>query len=93
MTFRESINNLIRTDKPESPTELIFIAGGLTLLGLQIYATQRQVQIPHFSEMLAAMAVYKGTKVVKGYNEGKVKVACECTPKGAPDVPTNQPPQ
>ena len=64
MTFRESVNNLIRSDRPESPTELIFITGSLSLIGLQIYATLAKIPtIPHFESMLVALGTYKGVKV------------------------------
>lgn len=66
MSFRDSINNLIRTDKPESPTDLIFIAGSLAIIGLLIYATQTGKTIPGFEFYLGALATYKGVKVWKG---------------------------
>lgn len=71
MTLRESINNLIRTDQPESPTDLIFIFGSLVLLALQIYATQKQIQVPHFEIMLLALGGYKSIKVASNYQKGK----------------------
>jgi len=66
-SFRESINNLIRSDKPESPTDFIFIIGMLSLIALQIYATQKQVQVSHFGEMLTALGLYKTVKVGSAY--------------------------
>lgn len=62
-SLRESINNLIRSDKPESPTDLIFLFGSLVLLALQIYATGARTTVPHFGEMLLALGGYKGVKV------------------------------
>jgi hypothetical protein len=71
MTIRESINNLIRSDMPESPTDLIFIFGSLILLALQIYATQKQWQVPHFEAMLIALGGYKSIKVASNWQKGK----------------------
>lgn len=69
--MKESILNLIRSDKPESPTDLIFIFGSLVLFALQIYATQKQVQIPHFEAMLIALGSYKTVKVASDYQKNK----------------------
>lgn len=66
MSFRDNINNLIRSDRPESPTEVIFLFGGLVLLALMVYATQARCTIPHFEAMLLALGTYKGVKVWKG---------------------------
>lgn len=64
--MRDSINNLIRSDRPESPTDVIFLFGSLVLLALMIYATQARCTVPHFEAMLLALGTYKGVKVWKG---------------------------
>jgi len=58
-SFRESINNLIRNDKPECATDVIFIFGMLVLLALQLYATFALTTIPYFEVMLAAISTCK----------------------------------
>ena len=67
--LRENINDLIRTDRPQSPTDLVFIFGSLVMLGLQIYATEMKTTVPHFSEMLIALGSYKAIKVASNYSQ------------------------
>lgn len=67
--LRENINDLIRTDRPQSPTDLIFIFGSLVMLGLQIYATEVKTTVPHFTEMLVALGSYKAIKVASDRNQ------------------------
>jgi hypothetical protein len=69
MTLRTSINNLIRGDRPESPTDLIFIFGMLVLIGLQIWATLTKGTVAHFGEMLLALGGYKGVKVASNFSK------------------------
>jgi len=71
MTFRESINNLIRSDRPGSPTDVIFLYGGLTLVNLFIYATLAKVTIPHITEMVGFLVLCKSVKMVgsRGKND------------------------
>lgn len=69
MTFRDSINNLIRSDKPESPTDLIFIFGSLIMIDLQVYATLAHSTIPYFNEMLLALGGYKTVKVASNWSK------------------------
>ena len=71
ITLRQSLNDLIRTDRPESPTELIFIFGSLVMLALQVYATQTGKTIPGFEAMLLALGTYKGVKVAGDWQRAK----------------------
>lgn len=64
MTFRESINNLIRSDQPESPTDVIFIYGGLTLINLVVYAALAKTTIPHVAEIIGFLVLCKSVKMV-----------------------------
>lgn len=68
-TFRENLNNLIRSDRPESPTDVIFLFGSLILIDLQIYATLASTTVPHFGEMLMALGSYKGVKVASNWSK------------------------
>ena len=61
--LRQNLNDLIRTDRPESPTDLIFITGSLMVMGLMIYATQTGKTVPGFEAYLLALGTYKGVKV------------------------------
>jgi hypothetical protein len=69
MGFRESVNNLIRSDKPDSPTDLVFLVGMLILLELQIYATFAHETVPYFEAMLVALGSYKCVKVGSDYQK------------------------
>lgn len=72
-TLRESINNLIRSDRPESPTDVIFIFGSLVLIALQVYATlSKTPTIPYFGEMLVALGGYKTVKVASNWSKKPV---------------------
>lgn len=69
MTFRDSLNNLIRGDRPESPTDVIFLFGSLILINLQVYATIANTTVPHFSEMLLALGGFKSVKVASNWSK------------------------
>ena len=56
-------NNLLRSDKPESPTNLIFLLGSIIALGLWIYATLIKQQIPSIEVMVTFLTACKGVKV------------------------------
>lgn len=73
-----SVINFFRSDKPESPTDLIFVLGGISLIALQIAAFKTQQTIPHFSEMLIALGTYKTVKIASNYQK-KAKVTDEST--------------
>jgi hypothetical protein len=73
MTFRESINALTDSNSPQSPTDLIFIYGGLIAIDLWIYATIAQVTIPHFDAMLLFLVGCKGVKIGKAYMVNKTQ--------------------
>lgn len=63
MSFRESINNLIRGDMPESPTDTIFLFGSLVLLALWIYACLTETTLPHVEAVIGFLVLCKGVKV------------------------------
>ena len=67
MSFRESINNLLRGDRPESPTDLIFLFGGLIMIDLWVYATLAHILIPHLTEIIGFLILCKGVKVAADY--------------------------
>lgn len=67
--FRESVNNLIRSDKPDSPTDAIFLLGMVILLTLQICATFSKITVPYFEAMLVALGSYKCVKVGSDYQK------------------------
>jgi hypothetical protein len=69
--FRENINNLIRSDKPESPTNLCFIVLVLFLAGWETYAVLTKGTVPHVELMLTFILAIK---VNKAYNERKAGV-------------------
>lgn len=73
MAFRDSINNLIRSDKPESPTDLIFIFGSLILFGVWIFAAQSGKAVPHFGDVALFLTGCKAVKVAKDYANPKNK--------------------
>jgi len=69
MGLRNSINNLIRSDRPESPTDLIFLFGMLVLLDLQVWAALTASTVPYFEAMLIALGGYKCVKVGSDYQK------------------------
>lgn len=81
MSFRASINNLIRSDRPESPTDVIFLFGSLVLISLMVYATQARCTIPHFEAMLLALGGYKTVKVASNWTKrgNDNATACACS--------------
>lgn len=79
IALKVGIDNLLRSDKPESPTDLIFIVGSLVLFGLQIYATVHKTTVPHFEVMLLALGGYKSIKVGSEYMENKQREATKET--------------
>lgn len=80
MTFRESINNLIRSDRAESPTDFIFIVWALALIAMQTYALQTGKAVPYFGEALVALGSYKTVKVGSSYVKGRAKDASATDP-------------
>lgn len=81
MTFRQSINALTDSDSPQSPTDLIFIYGGLTLINLWVYATLATVTIPHIETVLGFLVLCKGVKVGKAYVVNKTQPQPKEEPK------------
>lgn len=63
MTFRQSINNLIDSTKPDSPTDVVFLFGSLVLIDLWIYATLAHTVVPHIETVLVFLTACKGVKV------------------------------
>lgn len=81
MSFRDSLNNLIRSDKPDSPTDLIFLYGSLILIDLWVWATLCRQTIPHLGEMIGFLITCK-----------VVKVGANLSKKGKTDeTPTDKP--
>jgi len=80
MTFRDSINNLIRSDRPESPTDVVFLFGSIAMMGLWIYATQKPCSIPHIEAMTLFLAGCKAVKVGSDFQK-KRKADCDATDK------------
>jgi hypothetical protein len=76
MKLRESLNNLIRSDRPESPTDVVFIYGGLILIDLWIYVTLAGKQIPHIEVIMAFLVSCKGVKVVSDKMQGRKAADC-----------------
>jgi len=77
-TFRESINNLIRSDRPESPTDVVFLYGSLMLINALIYAVLAKVTIPHITEIIGFLVLCKGVKVGSDWQKQR-KAACDDT--------------
>lgn len=69
--LRENINNLVRSDKPESPTDAIFIYGSLVLFNLWVYTTLAKIPLPYIMEMTGFLVICKGTKVIKDKVTGR----------------------
>lgn len=86
MNLRDSINNLIRSDRPESPTDLIFIYGGLILVDLWIYATLKPATIPHLTEVIGFLVLCKTVKVGSDYQKRR-KAASDVTTAENVDKP------
>jgi len=78
-TFRESLNNLIRSDKPESPTDVVFLYGSLMLINAMVYAVAAKVPIPHITEMIGFLVLCKGVKVGSDWQKQR-KAACDEPP-------------
>lgn len=70
MTFRDSLHNLIRSDRPDSPTDVIFLFGSLVLLDLWIYATLTRCTVPHITELIGFLVLCKGVKVASDKVKG-----------------------
>jgi len=75
--------NFFRSDRPESPTDLIFVIGSISLISLQVAAYHSQLPVPHFAEMLIALGTYKGIKIGSNFQK-KAKLAEECAPVTPP---------
>ena len=60
--FRQSIQDLIDSSKPDSPTDVIFLFGGIVLVLLWIYATIFKTSIPQITEVIGFLVLCKGVK-------------------------------
>ena len=74
--LRENINNLVRTDRPESPTDAVFIFLSMILAALVLYAAQIRVTVhdytvPHFDSLLAFVVACKSVKVWSDKSQAK----------------------
>jgi len=65
-----TIMNLIRNDKPESPTNLAFLLLVLVLAGCEIWATVNKAIVPHFIEFVAFIAALKINKSIQDRKAG-----------------------
>jgi hypothetical protein len=74
-TFRQSINNLIDSTKPQSPTDVVFLYGSLTLIALWVYVTLSRTTIPHLESVMVFLVGCKGVKVVSDNTSKKGVVA------------------
>lgn len=68
--------NFLRSDRPESPTDLIFVYLGFILGGLWIYANYVQKDIVSLAVMVGFVASLKVIKVGSDYQK-KRKAACD----------------
>lgn len=84
--FWQSINNLIDSTKPDSPTDVVFLFGSLILIDLWIYATLAGVTIPHIETVLGFLVLCKSVKVVSDRNDRK-EAASAVTDQTTPATP------
>jgi hypothetical protein len=63
MGLRASINNLILTDRPESPTDVVFIFGSMIMIALWIFATLTKGIVPHIEIVVAFLTGCKAVKM------------------------------
>ena len=63
MTFRESLNNAVRSDRPESPTDMAFIFLVVIMGGLWIMSNIRQNEFVALVIMVAFVGSLKMIKV------------------------------
>jgi len=85
MKFRESINNLIRGDKPESPTDAIFLYGALMFIAVWVYCNMLKMPVQNIIEMASFLTGCKGVKVASNWVKGKINAGSN----PEPDKPTN----
>jgi len=71
-----SFTNYTRSDRPESPTDLIFIYLGLILGGLWIYSNSIQKEIVSLIVVVGFMSSLKMIKVGSDWQK-KRKAACD----------------
>lgn len=95
-SLRENLNNLVRADRPESPTDAVFIFLSMVVSALVIYAAQVRVTIhdysvPHFSELLAFVVACKTVKVWSDKSQAKSDVTAVATVMEVPVADTGTP--
>jgi hypothetical protein len=78
MTLRESFNNAVRSDRPESPTDIAFLFLVFILGLLWIFATATQCDISAIVIMVAFIGSLKVIKVGSDYQKQR-KAACDGT--------------
>lgn len=83
MSFRQSVHNLIRSDRPESPTNTIFIVLVLFLIAWETYALLMGKTVPNIEALLTFITAIKVAKV---YSDRKTPPATRETQE-----PTNVP--
>ncbi len=64
-----SISNFFRSDKPESPTDLIFVYLGLILGGLWVYASIENREIVSLALVVGFLASIKAVKIGSDYQK------------------------
>jgi hypothetical protein len=90
-----SIINFFRSDKPESPTDLVFVYLGLIAGGLWVYCNIIQKEIIALAVMAGLLTALKAVKIGSDFQKKRKAnciESCDDT-KGVPDVPANQQPQ
>lgn len=69
MTLRESFNNTIRSDRPESPTDMMFIFLCFILGMLWIYSQLMKTEITGLVIMIAFISTLKVIKIGGDYQK------------------------
>lgn len=71
MKFAESCQNLIRDDKPDSPTNAVFLYGSLMFVAVWVYCNMLKMPVQNIIEMSAFLTACKGVKVAANWVKGK----------------------
>lgn len=86
MTLRDSINNAIRSDRPESPTDIAFMFLVVIMGGLWILSNIRQNELVALVIMVAFIGSLKAIKVGSDFQKKRRDVADVKTDN--PETPT-----
>jgi len=63
------ISNFFRSDRPESPTDLIFVYLGLILGGLWVYSNYLQKEIVSLALLVSFLSTLKLVKIGSDYQK------------------------